>query len=198
MHEIMKKWVVSIMSLGFVFLLAVAISYTMKKDRSETNSKSLQTTHGDKPESKMRLTSYIFENNGKIPKNYTCDGTNISPPLTISDVPYNSKSLVLIVDDPDAPSGNWVHWLVWNIDPDITNIEEARVPKGGIQGMNDFGTLEWGGPCPSSGNHRYTFKIIALDTKLEVPDESNRQIVEAATRGHILDQTTLVGLYSRR
>src|SRR3989338_8309084 len=115
----------------------------------------------------MNLTSLAFQHQGKIPSKYTCDGADVNPPLAISDVPPNAKSLVLIMDDPDAlkPAGKvWDHWIVWNIDPNKNIIYDNTVP--GIQGVNSVGKNSYGGPRPPDGTHRYFFKLYALDTKL--------------------------------
>lgn len=135
----------------------------------------------------MKLSSTAFQNNAIIPARYTCDGVNVNPPLTISDVPAGTQSLALIVHDPDAPRGDWTHWLVWGIDSTTTTIAEDSVPAGAIQGVTDFGSAAWGGPCPPSGTHRYVFKLYALDAKLEL----------SARQGHILEEAELVGNYQR-
>ncbi|MCJ7804181.1 YbhB/YbcL family Raf kinase inhibitor-like protein [Patescibacteria group bacterium] len=132
-----------------------------------------------------------------IPQKYTCDGENINPPLQITDVPSSAQSLVLIVDDPDAPSGDWVHWLVWNINPETKLITENESPKEAIQGTNDFGKQNYGGPCPPSGTHRYQFKIYALDTILNLSSSSRKKDLETAMENHILDKGILIGLYQR-
>lgn len=145
----------------------------------------------------MKIFSTAFENNQNLPSKYTCDAENINPPLTISETPENAKSLVLIVDDPDAPSGDWVHWLVWNIDPKTTAIKENSVPSG-TQGQTDFGQNKWDGPCPPSGSHHYHFKIYALDTMLEIPATFKKAEVEEAMKNHIIDQSETVGIYQRK
>lgn len=144
----------------------------------------------------MRLTSSAFINNEKIPVKYTCDGSDVNPPLEISGVPADSQSLVLVVDDPDAPMGVWDHWLVYNIDPSITAIAENTAPDGGVQVKNGFGKTNYGGPCPPSGVHHYRFKLYALDAKLEL-GISSKQGLEEAMKNHLLAQTELVGLYAR-
>ena len=106
-------------------------------------------------ESDMKITSSAFQNNAKIPSKYTCDGENVNPPLQFLDVPNDAKSLVLIVDDPDAPSKTWVHWVVYNIGTKTSEVKGNSVPEGGIEGMTDFGKPGYGGPCPPSGVHRY-------------------------------------------
>ncbi len=144
----------------------------------------------------LKLTSPAFEDNGMIPAKYTCDGNDINPELLIEGIPAEAKSLVLIVDDPDAPVGTWDHWIVWNI-PVVSKIGENSVPEGAVQGLNDFKKHDYGGPCPPSGTHRYMFKLYALDTTLDLDSNSKKGDVEKAMEGHILAQTKLVGLYSR-
>lgn len=145
----------------------------------------------------MRITSNAFDNNQPIPKKYTCDGENINPALTFHDVPEGTKSLVLIVDDPDAPRGTFTHWTVWNIDPAISFIEEGSVPEGAIEGMTDFGRPGYGGPCPPSGTHRYFFKLYALDIDLVLDSSATVFSLQRAMEGHILEKAELMGLYSR-
>lgn len=145
----------------------------------------------------MKLTSPAFTSNSDLPSKYTCDADNISPPLQIADLPEGTQSLALIVDDPDAARGDWVHWLLWNIDPSTTEIAENSVPSGAIQGLTDFGRNDWGGPCPPSGTHRYFFKLYALDTTLDIPASSKKADLQSAMQGHILDQAELIGTYQR-
>lgn len=139
----------------------------------------------------------VFKNNEKIPAKYTCDGENINPPLEISGVPENTKSLVLIVDDPDAPMVTWVHWTMWNIDPKTQKIEENSAPHGAVEGMTSFNKTGYGGPCPPSGVHRYFFKLYAIDTELNLPKSDEKLDIEKEINGRILDQAELIGLYSR-
>ena len=142
----------------------------------------------------LEVASPAFENNGFIPAKYTCQGEDINPPLVIKNIPEGTKSLVLFVDDPDAPMGTWVHWVVWNIN--ITGeIKEDTIP--GVQGMNDFGRLNYGGPCPPSGVHRYFFKVYALDCLLDLPEGSSKKDVESAMQGHVLASGQLVGRYGK-
>ncbi len=149
-----------------------------------------------KPKS-MELTSPAFEQNQSIPKKYTCDGQDINPLLKIGNVPEEAKSLVLIVDDPDAPMGTFTHWIVWNIDPKISEIEENSIPKDGIEGVNDFGKNSYGGPCPPFGTHHYHFKIYAIDTLLDLPPSSKKSELERTIEGHVLDWAELIGTYRR-
>ncbi len=146
----------------------------------------------------MRIISPDFLNNENIPIKFTCDGANISPLLQVSDVPQTSESLVLIMDDPDSPTGTWAHWLVWNIQPQTKEILENSVPTGAQEGTTSFHSTGYGGPCPHSGNHHYRFKIYALNTLLELDSSADQKQVEAAMAGHIVDQAELVGLYQRK
>jgi hypothetical protein len=146
----------------------------------------------------MKLSSPQFEHTKPIPARYTCEGSDINPPLHIEDIPEQSKSVALIVDDPDAPSANpWVHWLIWNVDPKTREIREDQVPAGAQQGTNDFHKQSYGGPCPPSGTHRYFFKLYALDTKLDLKPKAVKKNLEDAMKGHIIAHAELIGLYKR-
>jgi len=146
---------------------------------------------------KMKITSSAFQEGGNIPSKFTCDGGETTPPLQIAEVPSGAKSLALVVDDPDAPSGLFTHWMVWNISPQTNAIAEASRPKG-IHGTNDFGKSGYGGPCPPSGAHRYYFKIFALDRELDLPPGTKRSQLDAAMKGHVVAQGELMGRYSRK
>ncbi len=143
----------------------------------------------------MKLTSSDFENNEKIPVKFTGDGEDINPNLIISDVPENVKSFVLIIDDPDAPVGVWVHWLVWNIPANVREIKENSVPERGVQGKNSWDKNNYRGPNPPSGTHRYFFKIYALDCILDLDEDTGVDKLERAMENHILNKAELVGLY---
>jgi Raf kinase inhibitor-like YbhB/YbcL family protein len=162
------------------------------RGRAERNGQShdSQTT--------MKLISPDFSDGGNIPERFTCDGEDISPTLRIEDVPEAARSLLLIVDDPDAPVGTFTHWLMWNIRPDVTEIAENSPLSEAVQGVNDFGRSRYGGPCPPSGVHRYYFKLYALDTTLQLPAKSKRKVVEAAIKGHTISEATLMGRYARK
>jgi Raf kinase inhibitor-like YbhB/YbcL family protein len=146
---------------------------------------------------KMKITSSAFQEGASIPSKFSCDGSNTSPPLQIAKVPSGAKSLVLIVDDPDAPSGLFTHWAVWNVSPQINAIAEGSAPKG-VRGTNDFGKSGYGGPCPPSGTHRYYFKIFALDRELDLPFGAKRGQLDEAMKGHVVAQGELMGRYSRK
>lgn len=145
----------------------------------------------------LKVTSSAFSDGGKIPGKYTCDGSNVNPPLRIENLPKAVKSLALIVDDPDAPGQTWTHWLLWNIDPKGTEIRENSVPQNAAQGTSDFGSARYGGPCPPSGSHRYYFKAYALDTVLSLPSSATKAAVEKAIAGHVVAKGSLMGTYSR-
>jgi Raf kinase inhibitor-like YbhB/YbcL family protein len=144
---------------------------------------------------KMKIKSPAFENNKMIPSDYTCDGRDVNPALSLEDLPANAKSLALIVDDPDAPGGMWVHWVVFDI-PITSAIKENSIP--GKQGINDFRKQNYGGPCPPFGTHRYFFKIYALDKELGLNEDVSKKDLEKAMLGHVLSKAELIGLYKRK
>ena len=144
---------------------------------------------------KISVKSPTFENNKPIPAKYTCDGADVNPPLTVDDVPEETKTLVLILDDPDAPAGTFNHWLVWNIPPTTRKIEENTVP--GTEGINTSRKHSYDGPCPPHGTHRYIFKVYALDTQLQLKSNANKRDVEKAMKAHVLAEGELMGLYTR-
>jgi len=146
--------------------------------------------------SAITITSAAFKNQGAIPKKYGCSGESISPQLAFSGIPGETKSLALIVTDPDAPGGTFTHWVVWNIPPAKASIGEGERPDG-VDGKNSFGKIGYGAPCPPSGSHRYIFTMYALDTTLSLAKGSGREDVEAAMKGHILARGEIVGTYRR-
>jgi Raf kinase inhibitor-like YbhB/YbcL family protein len=152
------------------------------------------------------LESSAFNNGGEIPSRYTCSGEDISPPLTWTGVPETARSLVLIIDDPDAPDPKapktiWVHWVLYNIPPDVSGLTEgiapAELPPGAVEGLNDWKRTGYGGPCPPVGRHRYFHKLYALDTVLEGMNTATKAMVEAAIKGHVLAQTELMGTFRK-
>ena len=146
----------------------------------------------------MKITSSAFGHNTLIPSKYTCEGQNINPPLSIKDIPAGVKSLALIVDDPDAPVKTWVHWTVWNINPDTSEITENSIPAGCVEGTTSFGSAGYGGPCPPSGTHRYFFKIFALDAVLDLKPGTHTVNLTAAMENHIIDKDEFIGLYKKK
>ena len=156
-----------------------------------------QSLPASAPSANMKITSSAFQHNQSIPLKYTCDGEDINPPLEVSELPVGAQSLVLIIDDPDVPSGTFTHWVVFNIDPNTSSIAENSVPTGALEGKNSFGGSSYGGPCPPSGVHNYHFKIYALDSKLELATGVDiNELLEMMT-DHVLDWTELIGLYQR-
>ncbi len=152
-----------------------------------------------KPIGQLIITSEAFKNGAVIPMTYGCQGKNIHPPLNIDGVPTGTKSLVIIVDDPDSPSGNWVHWLVWDIAPNTTRLEAGIVPPNVTQGPNDYSHRQYDGPCPISGIHHYLFKVYAINTTLHVKSKyPTKPDLERAMDGHILAQGQLMGTCSHK
>lgn len=152
--------------------------------------------------SSIVLTSPGFKEGEMIPATYTCDGANISPPLNWSGVPHDAKSLVLICTDPDAPGGNWTHWLLWNMPSPARKLlegfsQKTTLANGAVQGTNDWKKIGWSGPCPPSGTHRYVFTIYALDTTLKLPPSTTKTKLLAALQNHALAQGELMGKYAR-
>lgn len=144
----------------------------------------------------MYIESAAFKQNQEIPSKYTCEGENLSPPLAFGDIPPGTKSLALIVEDPDAPRGTFVHWLTWNVPVESVALIEGSKLKH--LGKNHFGNLEYKGPCPPPGKrHRYFFKLFALDTFVNLPDGSGKEQLEDAMEGHILGKAELIGTYQK-
>lgn len=151
----------------------------------------------------IKITSSAFQDGGLIPAKYTCDGADVSPPLQWDNVPQGAKSIALICDDPDAPMGTFVHWVLFNLPAETRQLAEKvaadkTLPSGARQGTSGFGRVGYGGPCPPSGTHRYFFKIYALDTTLDLPAGARKSDLLKVMQGHILAQGQLVGKYKRR
>jgi Raf kinase inhibitor-like YbhB/YbcL family protein len=180
--------------LGAVVVAALLTVWFVKHRQSavQTDSAFINSV------SHMKIESPAFAQGGEIPSQYTCDGPDVSPPLAITGAPEGTKSLALLVDDPDAVVGTWVHWLVWNIDPSVALTDEGAVPRGGIEGVTSSGRPGWHGPCPPSGTHRYFFKIFALDVTLDLPASAGASEFERAINGHVLDKAGLLGNYRKK
>jgi Raf kinase inhibitor-like YbhB/YbcL family protein len=167
----------------------------------------MQAVHAEEDKAMtLRLTSTAFAHEGAIPKIHTCQGQDVSPPLAWSGVPANAKSLVLIIDDPDAPDPaapkmTWVHWVLYNISPSATGLPQGVSPKelpaGTLQGTSDFQRTGYGGPCPPVGRHRYFHKLHALDVVLPDLKKARKQDVEKAMKGHVIEQAVLIGTYQK-
>lgn len=151
----------------------------------------------------FHLSSTAFQAAGIIPAKYSCDGENISPQLSWTDAPHETKSFALIMHDPDAPrSGGFTHWVIYNLPPNTTNLKEGipardKIPGKGIQGVNDSGRVGYMGPCPPAGIHRYYFHLYALDSELDLKSGAGKSDLESAMKGHVLAQTELMGRYQR-
>ena len=150
----------------------------------------------------FKIISTAFAEGDMIPRPFAWDGKDESPPLTWTDVPANTKSLALICDDPDAPMGTWVHWVLFNLPPTVDRLPEGvpgdkTLGNGGVHGLNDFGRLGYGGPCPPGGTHRYFFKLFALDAELQLKGGASKSQLLEVMEGHILAETHLMGRYRR-
>jgi Raf kinase inhibitor-like YbhB/YbcL family protein len=146
----------------------------------------------------FRLTSPAFGDRQRIPEKYTCDGKDVNPPLAMENAPAGTKSLALVLEDPNAPHGLFIHWTLWNINPRLNSIDEQAEPSESVCGKNSWGHNRYGGPCPPSGTHRYEFRLYALDTTLHLPGSANREQLGDAMDGHILAVAQLTGLYSKK
>lgn len=167
----------------FSFILAHFVSDTLKRVFMEAATNELM------------VYSLAFSHKGHIPNKYTCEGQDINPPIEVSEIPESTKTLAMIVEDPDAPGGVFDHWLIWNISPNEAIAENSNP---GISGTNSFGKTGYGGPCPPSGAHRYFFRVYALDAKLDLLTGSDKQALLKAMEGHILAKGELMGLYQKK
>jgi hypothetical protein len=149
------------------------------------------------PQQPMKLTSSAFGDGGKLPSKYSCDGEEINPPLQISDVPVDAKSLAFIMDDPDTPDGIFTHWIMWNLNSQLKEIQENSVPAGATEGTTSIETSGYVGACPPSGMHRYMFKLFALDTTLDLSETTTSEQLQKAMEGHVLEQAVLMATYTR-
>ena len=171
-------------------------------NRSPAPAQQTAPTPMNENKSSIKLTSKAFNEGQAIPRGYTCDGTNVSPPLEWTGVPKSAKTLAIVADDPDAPAGTWVHWVLYNLPFDVIGIVENTPPNetllgGGMQGTNDFQKIGYGGPCPPRGSHRYFFKIYALDSELPLKPGATKADLEKAMDGHVISQGQLIGTYRR-
>lgn len=182
---------------AIIVLVGAIVGSLVLLPKKEVEKEEMQPRPEETTRETLKVSSPAFTEDGIIPAKYTCDGEDINPPLVIDGVETGSKSLVLIVDDPDAPAGTWTHWLVWNIDPGMTEILEDDVPEGAVVGKSDFGKAKYGGPCPPSGTHRYFFKVFALDILIDLPEGAIRRELEKAMKDHILAQGHVMAKYSK-
>jgi Raf kinase inhibitor-like YbhB/YbcL family protein len=185
------------LSLPILLLMVLVLSACSRQSPPSTNE------GGKQPEMKINITSSAFQDGGLIPSKYTCDGADVSPPLQWSGIPQDTKFLALICDDPDAPAKTWVHWVVYDLPPNIAQLPEAvpdteSLAAGGKQGRNDFGKIGYGGPCPPGGTHRYFFKLYALASQTSLQPGATKEQLLKAIEGKVLGQGQLMGTYKRR
>jgi Raf kinase inhibitor-like YbhB/YbcL family protein len=183
---------------GCAFLMLMFPSCANRQQM--TQPPATNTPNEDKPE--IKLTSTAFKEGQPIPRTYTCDGVNVSPPLEWSGVAKTAKTVAIVVDDPDAPAGTWAHWVLYNLPADNIGLVEnlpanEKLVAGGFQGKNDFEKIGYGGPCPPSGTHHYYFKIYALDSELPLKAGATKAELMKAMEGHIVLQGQLMGTYRR-
>ncbi len=178
--------------------LALAAIWLLFVRKENNGSYVINNVNSLTPNNAMKIESDAFSNNGKIPEQYSCYGTAQAIPLRVSGVPAETKSLAIIADDPDAPSGTFVHWVIWNIDPKTSVLSTDNPPEGSVQGTTSLGKPGFVAPCPPAGTHRYIFKLYALDKKLSLPPSSGKEALEKAMERHILENFELTGLYGRK
>lgn len=206
----MSKYLIAILGIVLVLLAAFYVwriasvkgpnfgsASSVNQAMSNTNSLSQATQEITINSNNMEITSSAFASNEAIPKKYTCDGESVSPPLEISGVPDSAKSLVLVLDDPDAPSGTFTHWTLWNIPPDTKEIAENSVPTGTVQGTTSAGKPGFVGPCPPYGTHRYVFHLYALDENLTLDSSAKPDQLQAAIEGRVVATAEDIGKYGR-
>lgn len=185
-----KKILIASSLLIILVIIFGIVIFHQKQPKTKLTQNSIPVTKS------FSISSPVFDQNGMIPKQYTCDGNNISPPLTIRNVPSGTKSLLLLIDDIDTPQATWVHWLVWNIPSKTKEIVVNSLPAGAVVGLNSYGNNAYGGPCPPTGQHRYVFRLYALDTLLVISAQSHKQDALDAANTHVLAETEYTGVYS--
>jgi len=185
-----RKYVILIVSLGILFLGACATVAPETSVPADAPSEAIE------PAASFELTSTVFAEGASIPVRYSCDGEDISPPLTWNDPPAGTQSFALVMDDPDAPVGTWDHWVVFNLSANMRELSEAA-NVAAPTGKNSWGRNDYGGPCPPEGTHRYFFKLYALDTTLDLGENTNKKQVLSAMQDHILAEAELMGTFSR-
>jgi Raf kinase inhibitor-like YbhB/YbcL family protein len=185
-----------------LLFLYIILVWLLSSCENKSNSQHKKVSQENNINKTIKLSSTAFKEGEMIPSKYTCDGENISPPIKWENLPTNTKSIALITDDPDAPAGTWVHWIIYNIKSDIKELSEKlpsdkQIPNGAKQGITSFNKTGYGGPCPPNGAHRYYFKVYALDTEI-ITDELKKDDLLKAMEGHILAQGELMGKYQRK
>lgn len=183
----------------FHILLMMPMVFCACQNKKKADDSTIEETE----KMTIKVTSPAFDEGGMIPPKYTSDGQDVSPPLNWEGVPEGTESIALVSDDPDAPVGTWVHWVVWNIPANVRHLAEnvppdQELPDGSEQGITDFGHHGYGGPSPPSGTHRYYFRVYALDTKLDIPSRSQKADLLKAMERHVIAEGQLMGKYKRR
>lgn len=191
MKKFTKRWLLYFLAIDVV-LIVVAVSALLYRHPAPG-----MEALADFNRNRMRIESPAFAQDAAIPVEFTCDGKNVRPPLVVTGVPENAKTLALVIDDPDAPFGSWTHWLVWNIPATTIEMTAVKLPTGAVEGTTSFGKPGYGGPCPPAGAHRYFFKLYALDVTLDLTPAADAKALDAAMDGHVLDKAGLVGRYGR-
>lgn len=194
----MKKALLITIPIFIILALTAIIYFDKQQTKNLTLNVPAKVEEPSEVSGNMKLTSPTFEHNEMIPAKYTCDGDNVSPPLEINEVSERARSLILIVDDPDALGKTWVHWTVWNIPVSTKEILEGAVPEKASEGITDFGKSGYGGPCPPSGTHRYFFKLYAIGTELYLDSSATKEDIEKAMESMIIEKAELIGLYQRQ
>lgn len=179
-----------------ILVLVIVLIWLAGRNKSEGGKNMPNVNTLTSTASGLQLVSQVFRDGASIPTQYSCNDQNVNPPLNIMSVPANAKSLALIMHDPDAPSGDFVHWLMWDIPTSTETIAVNKVPQGAVQGVNSSGQNKYMGPCPPSGTHHYKFDLYALDTTLNLSSGTNRSELVKAMQGHIVEQHTLTGTFS--
>jgi Raf kinase inhibitor-like YbhB/YbcL family protein len=190
----MKKFLLIII---FIIILGLGVFLLYKYSGRKTTSFTSPDQSKINTTTPMTISSPAFLDSQAIPKQYSCDGDGTNPPLAFSNIPAETKSLALLVEDPDAPTPPWIHWVMWNISPATTQISENSVPTGAMQGQGSSGQNVYGSLCPPSGLHHYIFIVYALDTTLTIPSYSTADNLKSAMQGHVIEQTQLTGTYTR-
>lgn len=194
-----KKIIIPVIIIFLLLLLCgsyLLIKFIKDRSAEQEDSKVKETNGLDSSTIDIEITSSAFTNNSPIPSKYTCEGEDINPPLEISNVPEGTISLALVIDDPNAPAGSWIHWIVWNINPNTEEILENSTPEGSVVGKNSWNRNSYGGPCPPVGEHQYIFKIYALDTRLDIDESKGIDGFEDAIGDHVLAFKGLMGTYT--
>lgn len=195
--KLIIKLIILLVLAAAVYVLAASSTIMSKKLQTAPVKSSLGVAEANK-ENIMKIFSPVFKEGEAIPVQYTCDGGDFNPALEISGAPQGTESLALLMDDPDSPSGNFVHWIIWNIRAEETLIQENAKPEGAAEGVNGFGRVGYGGPCPHSGTHRYFFRLYALDKMLDLTPGADAAALKQAMEGHVLAEVELMGRYTRR